>query len=132
MTNKRKVFTPQKAQEMIRTSVRVSKKMAEDVNQQVLRSGHNKRERSAWIVEALSNFIENEDAAMLVSEEFFEPPQGGSTTLSLTIPINIEREILRLLENIRTTYHVDKERSAVIRAALMTRVSSIKTPLRAT
>lgn len=126
MNVKRRVFTPRKADDVIRTSVRVSKQMAEDINEAVLRSGHNKRGRSAWIIEVISDFINSDDAAMLVSEEFFEPPRGGSTTLSVSIPMNVEQQILQLLEELRSNQQVKKERSAVIRAALMSRVFRIR------
>lgn len=126
MTSKRKVFVPTKSGDVIRTSVRISKRMAADVNAAVTESGRNKRERSAWAIDVLQRFVDHDDAAMLVSEEFFESPMGGSTNLSLSLPVTLQTQITTLLNQVEREHNAKKDRSAVIRAAFMTQVSSIR------
>ncbi len=114
-------FTPrQKSKGPIRTTLRIPTAMLNKMDQVMLSEGYNKKQRSLWISEAITNLIQRGDFPGLVAEEFIVP---GSTK---SIPVALSEEIVTGIANSLTRIEEEedtrKDRSALIRTAIIQRI----------
>lgn len=119
MAIKKKAFGLGQEEPMVRTSIRMSQAMADDIGSSLIKSGRKKRERSNWLSGIIEEFISDSAAPELVAEEFYESPRGSSVTLSLSLRNTVDQAIGSVLKNTSEQHGAVKDRSAVVRAAVM-------------
>ncbi len=96
--------------------------MAQDMEAALVEDGIKKRGRSTWLSGVLRVFLSEEGAPELLAEEFYETQGGGSTTVSLTIDVVLDKGIEALLDRTKLQFGAVKDRSAVVRTALTQRL----------
>lgn len=119
MAGKKKAFGLGQEEPVVRTSIRMSQAMADDIAKSLEKSGKKSRERSTWLSGIIEEFLADEAAPELVAEEFYESPRGGSVTVSLSLSGPVDQAINGVLASTSQDYGALKDRSAVVRAAVM-------------
>jgi hypothetical protein len=119
MAVKKKAFGLGQEEPMVRTSIRMSQAMADDIGRSLVKSGIKSRERSVWLSGIIEEFVTDSAAPELVAEEFYESPRGSSVTLSLSLRGAVDQAINNILDATSTQFGAAKDRSAVVRTAVM-------------
>jgi|TARA_R110001592_G_scaffold343029_1_gene633178 hypothetical protein len=119
MAVKKRAFGLGQEEPVVRTSIRMSQAMADDIGRSLEKSGRKSRERSTWLSSIIEEFIADDEAPELVAEEFYESPRGSSVTLSLSLRSAVDQAISGVLEKTSAQYGAAKDRSSVVRAAVM-------------
>lgn len=117
-----KFTPPQKSKGPIRTTLRIPTGMLSKMDQVMLTEGYNKKQRSLWIGEAIENLIERGDFPGLVAEEFIVP--GSTKSIPIALSEDIVRSINDSLNRIEEEEDTRKDRSALIRTAIIQRIMS--------
>ncbi|MBU3071348.1 hypothetical protein KOI40_16095 [Aestuariicella sp. G3-2] len=117
-----KFTPPQKNKGPIRTTLRIPTGMLNKMDQVMLTEGYNKKQRSLWIGEAIENLIERGDFPGLVAEEFIVP--GSTKSIPIALSEDIVRSINDSLNRIEEEEDTRKDRSALIRTAIIQRIMS--------
>ena len=119
MAVKKRAFGLGQEEPVVRTSIRMSQAMADDIARSLEKSGRKSRERSAWLSSIIEEFVADSAAPELVAEEFYESPRGSSVTVSLSLRTAVDQAISHVLEKTSAQYGAAKDRSSVVRAAVM-------------
>lgn len=114
-------FTPRpKNRGPVRTTLRIPAGMLTKINQVMETEGYNKKQRSVWIAEAIANLIARNDFPSLVAEEFIVP--GSTKSIPVALSEELVREMANSLTRIEEEEDTRKDRSALIRTAIIQRI----------
>lgn len=103
-----------------RMSLRVPKGMLPQIEADLLASGYNKKERTAWFEDILKDLFEDEDHLSLIAEEFITP--GTTHTISLTISLETFEKVKEAVFAVKKQEQAITDRSSVIRTAIIQRL----------
>lgn len=115
-----KFTPPQKSKGPIRTTLRIPTPMLGKMDLIMREEGYNKKQRSLWIGEAIVRLITRNDFPGLVAEEFIVP--GLTTSIPIALNEVIVRDIADSLNRIEQEEEIRKDRSALIRTAIIQRI----------
>lgn len=94
--------------------------MVVKIDEDMVKLGFNKKQRSNWFAKVLNELFENDNYPQLVAEEFIVP---GTTQ---PVAINIDLALLEKIDNaVSKTKELEQEdcdRSSVIRTAILQRL----------
>lgn len=114
-----KFSPPSRAKSNLRTSLRVPPAMLKLINEDMARSGFNRKQRSQWLQAVIHDLLARPDFSNLVAEEFIMP---GATE---SIPVSLNEELVAAIASavaqVEQEEGIKKDRSALIRTAITQR-----------
>lgn len=99
-----------------RSSIRIPKAMLIKIDEAMEQAGYNRKQRSRWIEDVTSAFLQRSDAPNLIAEEFIVP--GSTEAIPVTINGALDEQIIAIIERVHREENMRKDRSAVIRTAI--------------
>lgn len=105
---------------VVRSSLRLPSAMVVCIHENMKSNGFNLKQRASWIESVTEEFLSRPDTANLIAEEFISP--GTTESIPISISSNLDEKIKQALENVQSEEGVEKNRSAVIRTAIIQRL----------
>jgi len=106
------------AEKTISSSVKVSRKLNEQVSIQVIKDGFGMRGKNRWIIEAVKDFLQLPDFISLV--ELASDVENLSKPVSIRLPIELVKEMDIAVLKIRKQYPLlEGVQSHLIRASML-------------
>lgn len=103
-----------------RMAVRVPLKMVEKIEENLLASGYNKKQRLYWFEDVIAELFEKDDFHNLIAEEFIEA--GTTKTINLSITVKTFELVKKVVKEVEEQEEVNTDRSSVIRTAIIQRL----------
>lgn len=103
-----------------RIAVRVPIKMISRIEENLLNSGYNKKQRLYWFEDILKELFEKEGFHNLIAEEFIEA--GTTKIINLSISTDTFKIVSDTVKKVEENENTKTNRSAVIRTAILQRL----------
>lgn len=103
-----------------RLSVRIPVGMHDLIEQDLLKLGFNKKQRTPYYEQVIKTLLDNQQHTSLIAEEFIEP--GTTKVLTMTLNTELTEQIDIAVKRILAVEGIKKDRSALIRTALVQRL----------
>jgi metal-responsive CopG/Arc/MetJ family transcriptional regulator len=111
-----KFALPKSDKKATRTSLRVPTSMLTRVDQVMLASNFNRKQRSKWIEDTTTRFLMRSDAVNLIAEEFIVP--GSTESIPVTISAALNDQINEVIDRVWQEENIRTDRSSIIRTAI--------------
>lgn len=115
-----KFSPPARKKTSVKTSLRVPVNMLKRLHDEMAETGYNKKQRSTWIDQAVTMLLNRPDYPNLVAEEFIVP--GSTESIPVSLSENSAEKLNDALNNVARTEEIKKDRSAIIRTAIIQRL----------
>lgn len=112
-------------EDQCRSSMRIPTSMLPLIEKDIVASGFNRKQRNLWLVEVINDLLANPDYANLVAEEFILP--GSTSSMSIILSQQLDNQIAEALMHIKNSENATKDRSALIRTAIIQRLMTQST-----
>jgi hypothetical protein len=103
-----------------RMAVRVPIRMIAKIEDDILKSGYNKKQRLTWFEEILKELFEKADYHNLIAEEFIEA--GTTKIINLGITAATFKTVSATVKEVEEKEKTKTDRSSVIRTAILQRL----------
>ena len=103
-----------------RMAVRVPIKMIPKIEENLLDSGYNKKQRLFWFEDILKELFEKENFYNLIAEEFIEA--GTTKIINLSISTDTFKRVSDTVKIVEEKENTKTDRSSVIRTAILQRL----------
>ena len=103
-----------------RMAVRVPIKMISKIEENLLDSGYNKKQRLFWFEDILKELFEKENFYNLIAEEFIEA--GTTKIINLSISTDTFKRVSDTVKIVEEKENTKTDRSSVIRTAILQRL----------
>lgn len=103
-----------------RMAVRVPIKMVSKIEDDLLASGYNKKQRLSWFEDILKELFEKENYHNLIAEEFIEA--GTTKIVNLSITTETFKIVNDTVKEVEEKENTNTDRSSIIRTAILQRL----------
>lgn len=103
-----------------RMAVRVPVRMISKIEDDLLKSGYNKKQRLSWFEDILKELFEKDDYHNLIAEEFIEA--GTTKIINLSITETTFKIVSETVKEVEEKEKTKTDRSSVIRTAILQRL----------
>jgi len=103
-----------------RMAVRVPVRMISKIEDNILDSGYNKKQRLFWFEDILKELFEKEDYHNLIAEEFIEA--GTTKIVNLSITVDTFKIVNDTVKEVEEKENTNTDRSSIIRTAILQRL----------
>ena len=106
--------------EVKRIAIRIPIRMIPQIENNLIVSGYNKKQRLCWFEDVLKELFEKDNFHNLISEEFIEP--GTTKVVNLSITTETFKLIDEVVQQVKHKESLKTDRSSVIRTAILQRL----------
>jgi len=103
-----------------RMAVRVPIRMISKIEENLLDSGYNKKQRLSWFEDILRELFESKNYHNLIAEEFIEA--GTTKIINLSITTETFKRVSNTVKVVEKREDIKTDRSSVIRTAILQRL----------
>ena len=115
-----RIKNPVSAQPVKRMAIRIPTRMVEKIENNLLASGYNKKQRLFWFEDIIRELFETESYHNLIAEEFIEA--GTTKVINFSITTETYKKVESTIREVSELENTQTDRSSIIRTAILQRL----------